>query len=1038
MTQNLKIEVVTETLSESGHIVTNLVTKEELSQVATKKADLGSDGKIPTSQLPENILNTSTIVGEVKTELESTIQDAVQEANAYAESYVDDIVSKKADLGTDGKISTTQLPKLDQYSEFKETTDSIKTELTKALKTRTDELEFSKASLDDNGKVLREQLPEFDQFPGVPELLDDLSTRTVQNIEHVIDQAVVEATVKSNAVAYEAATRAEAAAVSANIGNKVYSTPAEGVKAGTGVPVSSYFNVRSPRSEYYVDEYLNRNGVPEATGKSYPSAKGLQDAQASAGRSAAIAEAAATAATIGAGVFATPEAGVAAGTGVADGAYFNVRSSSNESYIDEYQNVGGGAVSTGKSYLSALGVQQQEKPANTIKDASGKDQQEINDQLAQIVEFYSIEKFTRPSDGGDASLMFKRAFDYAATKPYLIYFYAPKGQTYLLKTATSTDPAVPNSKVVLDLPGNVCFDGNGCTIKIANAFGNYRFLFRQATYSDGGYFKNFTFDENHTNNPKTTNEATLDRRSVFSMWAPGSSLGSLEFERVIFKDVVGVHQITTSSYKKLSIKWCEVHSSSLEAPFVDRTAFYCGGDAEVLHNKFYSEGKNAVTCIELHNSNSTAMFNVSNGFRYGCFIVPEPTLPRYNPIYQNVVVMFNNFENCLAGIKLWTYAAALPMKDITVEHNTVTLNGYLNTDSVVQAVDYGIGTLPNWASSIDNLSMQHNTVRFITHLDDIPSSVQHAYSFFSLISGAKYTLTNSSIRFNKAINPPLSGFNWEFLSTNHTDSVLQKIDFSNNETFNAGTSGDGHGARFLNVRRWRGFVSSNNTATDDRTTPHTISVTSVFGGFADDEITTGFNLIKDKLKLTKISTAYIHYRADKAFKINGYVNAREDTRDSLRATTRSQMLDEATGYVFKKLDGASLEWATFADVPTKPVKGWAHYGSTFNQIQPSAFSPSIFQIIQSGYLYKAEWAATTAYALNDQINAGGRVYKCTVAGTSGSTMPTSATTEVDGTVTWSYMGAASITKSIGGRAIGLTESSTTAQIVAALKSANLA
>lgn len=66
-------------------------------------------------------------------------------------------------------------------------------------------------------------------------------------------------------------------------------------------------------------------------------------------------------------------------TGVADGAYFNVRSSSDESYVDEYQNVGGSAVATGKRYLSALGVQQQEKSASTIVDESGKTQQEIND-----------------------------------------------------------------------------------------------------------------------------------------------------------------------------------------------------------------------------------------------------------------------------------------------------------------------------------------------------------------------------------------------------------------------------------------------------------------------------------------------------------------------------------------------------------------------------------------------------------------------------------------------------------------------------------
>lgn len=205
---------------------------------------------------------------------------------------------------------------------------------------------------------------------------------------------------EKEANAARAAERAEAAAVAANIASKVFASPEAGVNPNTGVPVGDYFNVRSPLSTHYVDEYQNVNGNAVATGKSYPSAKGLMDAQAIAEQSAAIAEAAATAATIGAGVFDSPEAGVDPVTGVAVGAYFNVRSSSDESYVDEYQNVSGSAVATGKRYLSALGVQQQEKPASTIKDASGKSQQEINaEQLFINAEILTPEMFGAKGDG---------------------------------------------------------------------------------------------------------------------------------------------------------------------------------------------------------------------------------------------------------------------------------------------------------------------------------------------------------------------------------------------------------------------------------------------------------------------------------------------------------------------------------------------------------------------------------------------------------------------------------------------------------------
>lgn len=64
MTQNLKIEVLTGDISIDGMVVTNLVTKEELSTAIVKKADLGTDGKIPTSQLPAEIVNTAGIVDE--------------------------------------------------------------------------------------------------------------------------------------------------------------------------------------------------------------------------------------------------------------------------------------------------------------------------------------------------------------------------------------------------------------------------------------------------------------------------------------------------------------------------------------------------------------------------------------------------------------------------------------------------------------------------------------------------------------------------------------------------------------------------------------------------------------------------------------------------------------------------------------------------------------------------------------------------------------------------------------------------------------
>lgn len=177
MTQNLKIEVLTGDISIDGMVVTNLVTKEELSTAIVKKADLGADGKIPTSQLPAEIVNTAGIVDEVKLQLETSIKDAVDESNAYAESYTDNALTSKADLAS-GKVPLEQLPAIDQYPQFDTALSNLSTSILSATKQRTDQLEKSKADLGEDGKVLREQIPSYEKISGLPEQLEVMSTQT--------------------------------------------------------------------------------------------------------------------------------------------------------------------------------------------------------------------------------------------------------------------------------------------------------------------------------------------------------------------------------------------------------------------------------------------------------------------------------------------------------------------------------------------------------------------------------------------------------------------------------------------------------------------------------------------------------------------------------------------------------------------------------------------------------------------------------------------------------------------------------------------
>src|SRR5690606_21741916 len=79
--------------------------------------------------------------------------------------------------------------------------------------------------------------------------------------------------------------------------------------------------------------------------------------------------AAALAAAITGKVYDTPEAGVDPVTGVQNGAYYNVRSTDDDSFLVEYQNIGGVPTPTGKSYPSASAVADVKEATQTLSNS---------------------------------------------------------------------------------------------------------------------------------------------------------------------------------------------------------------------------------------------------------------------------------------------------------------------------------------------------------------------------------------------------------------------------------------------------------------------------------------------------------------------------------------------------------------------------------------------------------------------------------------------------------------------------------------------
>ena len=274
MTQNLKIEVLTGDISIDGMVVTNLVTKEELSTAIVKKADLGTDGKIPTSQLPAEIVNTAGIVDEVKLQLETSIKDAVDESNAYAESYTDNALSSKADL-TSGKVSLEQLPAIDQYPQFGTALSNLSTSILTSVKQRTDQLEKSKADLGEDGKVLREQIPSYEKISGLPEQLEVMTTQTAA-VSDELDQHKLQTADQIDTLKENIEANVQQLTDRQSHLMRTYATKELGVDAKVGVKPGEYFHVRSTNEEEMLVEYQNAGGVPTPSGKSYPSSVAVQ------------------------------------------------------------------------------------------------------------------------------------------------------------------------------------------------------------------------------------------------------------------------------------------------------------------------------------------------------------------------------------------------------------------------------------------------------------------------------------------------------------------------------------------------------------------------------------------------------------------------------------------------------------------------------------------------------------------------------------------------------------------------------------------